>query len=111
LPFSDPILVGRHALISGRIGTDPATDMAAVRMHEELRSLIDEFEAVLARANMTMDDLVSVQIPSPTRPFGNTSTWPMGNALRKALPARGFIGSGRLLKGGRFQMMGIAVRR
>jgi len=29
----------------------------------------------------------------------------------KDLPARGFIGSGPLLKGARFEMMGMAIRR
>jgi enamine deaminase RidA (YjgF/YER057c/UK114 family) len=29
----------------------------------------------------------------------------------KELPARAFIGSGALLKGGRFEMLGVAVKR
>jgi len=58
-----------------------------------------------------MDDLVSVQIFSP-----DVSLWQRFNTaylkrFSKDLPARGFIGSGPLLKGGRFEMMGVAVRR
>jgi 2-iminobutanoate/2-iminopropanoate deaminase len=58
-----------------------------------------------------MDDLVSVQIFAP-----DVSLWePFNTAYVKRfstdLPARGFIASGPLLKGGRFEMMGMAVRR
>ena len=68
------------------------------------------FEAVLAEAGMNMDDLVWVQVYSP-----DISLWERFNAaylkhFSKELPARAFIGSGPLLKGGRFEMMGIAVK-
>ena len=111
LPFSDAVLVGDMLYISGHIGIDPATGMAPESMDEELRLLFDEFEAVLAQARMTMDDLVSVQIFAP-----DVSLWERFNTayvkrFSQDLPARGFIGSGPLLKGGRFEMMGIAVRR
>jgi 2-iminobutanoate/2-iminopropanoate deaminase len=111
LPFSDAVQVGNTLYISGRIGIDPATGMAPASIDEELRLLFDEFAAVLAAAGMTMDDLVSVQIFAP-----DVSLWEHFNPayvrhFSKELPARGFIGSGPLLKGGRFEMMGIAVRR
>ncbi len=111
LPFSDGVLVGDTLYLSGRIGLDPATGMAPASIDEELRLLFDEYEAVLARANMTMDDLVSVQIFAP-----DVSLWERFNAayvrrFSKDLPARAFIGSGPLLKGGRFEMTGIAVRQ
>jgi 2-iminobutanoate/2-iminopropanoate deaminase len=111
LPFSDAVLAGDTLYISGRIGIDPATGLAPASIEEELRLLFDQFEAVLAQARMTMDDLVSVQIFAP-----DVSLWERFNVayvkrFTKELPARGFIGSGALLKGGRFEMMGIAVRR
>jgi 2-iminobutanoate/2-iminopropanoate deaminase len=111
LPFSDAVLVGATLYISGRIGIDPATGMAPASMEEEMRLLFDEFDAVLAKANMTMDDLVSVQIFAP-----DVSLWEQFNVayikrFTKDLPARAFIGSGPLLKGGRFEMTGVAVRR
>ena len=64
LPFSDAVLVGGTLYISGRIGIDPATGVVPASMDEEMRLLFDEFAAVLAQANMTMDDLVSGR-PSP----------------------------------------------
>jgi 2-iminobutanoate/2-iminopropanoate deaminase len=111
LPFSDAVLVGDTLYLSGRIGIDPATGMAPASVNEELRLLFDGFEAVLAQADMTMDDLVWVQIFSP-----DLSLWDRFNAaylrrFSKDLPARAFIASRPLLKGGRFEMMGIALKR
>jgi enamine deaminase RidA (YjgF/YER057c/UK114 family) len=105
------VLVGNTLYISGRIGLDPVTGMAPASIDEEIRLLFDEFEAVLGAANMNMDDLVSVQIFAP-----DVSLWEQFNRayvkrFTKDLPARGFIGSGPLLKGGRFEMMGMAVKR
>jgi 2-iminobutanoate/2-iminopropanoate deaminase len=111
LPFSDAVLVGDTLYLSGRIGLDPATGMAPASIDEELRLLFDGFEAVLAQAKMTMNDLVWVQIYAP-----DVSLWERFNAaylkrFSQDLPARAFIGSGALLKGGRFEMLGVAARR
>jgi len=111
LPFTDAVLAGDTLYLSGRIGIDPATASAPADVGEELRLLFDGFEAVLAQAGMTMDNLVWVQIFSP-----DVSLWKRFNAayvqrFSKELPARAFIGSGPLLFGGRFEMMGTAVRR
>jgi len=111
LPFSDAVLVNDTLYLSGRIGIDPTTGLAAADVDEEIRLLLDGFEAVLAQAHMTMDDLVSVQIFSP-----DVSLWePFNNAyvrrFSKEFPARAFLGSGPLLLNARFEMMGIAVKR
>ena len=111
LPFSDAVLVGDTLYLSGRIGIDPATGLAPADVDEELRLLLDGVEAVLAQAGMTMEDLVWVQVFSP-----DISLWERFNAaylkrFSKQLPARAFIGSGPLLLGGRFEMMGVAVRK
>lgn len=111
LPFSDAVLVDDTLYLSGRIGIDPATGVAPNNIDEELRLLFDGFEAVLAQAQMTMDDLVWVQIYSPA-----VSLWERFNAayvqrFSQELPARAFLGSGPLLKNGRFEMLGAAVRR
>jgi enamine deaminase RidA (YjgF/YER057c/UK114 family) len=111
LPFSDAVLVGDTLYLSGRIGIDPVTGLAPADIDEELRLLFDGFEAVLGQADMTMNDLVWVQVFSP-----DVSLWDRFNAayvkhFSGDLPARAFLGSGALLKGGRFEMMGIAVRK
>jgi 2-iminobutanoate/2-iminopropanoate deaminase len=111
LPFSDAVLVGNTLYLSGRIGIDPASTTAPADVNQELRLLFDGFEAVLAEADMNMDDLVWVQVYSP-----DVSLWEVFNAayvkrFSKELPARAFIGSGKLLKGGRFEMLGVAAKR
>ena len=111
LPFSDGVLVGDTFYLSGRIGIDPVTGQAPSDVDAEITLLLDGVQAVLAEAGMSMDDLVSVQIFSP-----DLSLWePFNEAYVKRfgrdLPARAFIGSGPLLLGGRFELMGIAVRR
>ena len=111
LPFSDAVLVGDTLYLSGRIGIDPVTGQAPADVDAEIKLLLDGVEGVLAEAGMGVDDLVSVQIFSP-----DLSLWEPFNAayvkrFSQALPARAFIGSGPLLLGGRFELMGIAVKR
>lgn len=111
LPFSDAVLVGDTLYLSGRIGIDPVTGQAPADLDAEIKLLLDGVEAVLAEAGMHMDDLVSAQIFCP-----DLSLWGRFNAayvkrFSQELPARAFLGSGPLLLGGRFEMMGIAVKR
>jgi 2-iminobutanoate/2-iminopropanoate deaminase len=110
LPFSDAVLVGDTLYLSGRIGLDPATGAVPSDMDDEVRFLLDGFESVLAQADMTMDDLVWVQVVSP-----DISLWEYFNRgyltrFTKGLPARAFLGSGSLLLRARFEMLGMAVR-
>jgi enamine deaminase RidA (YjgF/YER057c/UK114 family) len=110
LPFSDAVLVGNTLYISGRIGLDPATGTAPANLDAELDLLFEGFQAVLREAEMTMDDLVWVQVYSP-----DVSLWQHFNAayvklFSREFPARAFLGSGPLLMNGRFEMLGIAVK-
>jgi 2-iminobutanoate/2-iminopropanoate deaminase len=111
MPFSDAVLAGEILYISGRIGIDPATGVAPPEIDRELRILFDDFSAVLSRAGMTWDDLVWVQVFSP-----DLTLWDRFNAeyvkhFQGQFPARAFLGSAPLLRNGRFEMMGIAVKR
>ena len=110
LPFSDAVLVNDTLYLSGRIGLDPATGRPPADINEEVRLLLDGFEAVLGEAQMTMNDLVYVQIFCP-----DVSLWePFNQAyvkrFSKEFPARAFLGSGPLLFNARFEMQGIAVK-
>ena len=110
LPFSDAVLIGNTLYLSGRIGIDPATGLAPQSVDVELKFLFDGFRAVLQQAGMSMDDLVWVQVHSP-----DVSLWERFNAayvkfFSREFPARAFLGSGPLLKNGRFEMLGVAVK-
>ncbi len=75
LPFSDGVLLGDTLYISGRIGLNPATGEAPESIDAEIEFLFDGFQAVLRHADMTMDDMVWVQIYSP-----DISLWQQFNA-------------------------------
>jgi 2-iminobutanoate/2-iminopropanoate deaminase len=111
LPFSDGVLIGDTLYLSGRIGTDPATGVAPPEVDRELDLLFSGFSSVLAQAGMTWDDLVWVQVFSP-----DLTLWDRFNAkyvkhFHGDFPARAFLGSAPLLLNGRFEMMGIAVKK
>lgn len=110
LPFSDGVLVGDTFYLSGRIGIDPVTGQAPTDVDAEIKLLLDGVQSVLAEAGMSMDDLVSVQIFSPDLSLWEPFNTAYVERFGRDLPARAFIGSGPLLLGGRFELMGIAVR-
>jgi 2-iminobutanoate/2-iminopropanoate deaminase len=109
-PFSDAVLVGDTLYLAGRIGLEPSgkppADAAA-----EARLALDGIKTVLAEAGMTMDDLVSVQVFCSDLSLFETWNGVYRGYFGKDVPARAFIGTGSLLRGGRFEIQGIAVRR
>lgn len=110
LPFSDAVLAGDTLYISGRIGIDPSSGVVPPEVDEELRILFEDFAAVLKAGGMRWDELVWVQIFSP-----DLSLWERFNAeyvkhFGGEFPARAFLSSA-LLRNGRFEMMGIAVKK
>ena len=111
LPYSDGVLVGNTLYLSGRIGVDPETGKAPQELEKEIRLLLDGIKTTLAAANMTMDDLVTVQIFCPDLSLYDKFNEIYRTYFTKNFPARAFIGSGPLLRGGRFEAQGIAVRR
>lgn len=111
LPFSDAVLVGDTLYMAGRLGLKPGTREVPATAEEEARNVLDQFKAVLAAADMTMDDLVSVQVFCSDVSLFDTWNKVYPTYFTKELPARAFIGSGPLLFGARFEMQAIAVRR
>ena len=110
-PFSDGVLVGNTLYIAGRLGIDPKTGKPPEAVDQEARSLLDGVKSVLSEAGMTMDDLVFVQVFCL-----DLSLYPKFNDVYKSYfgtdyPARAFVGSGPLLRGVRFEMNAIAVKR
>ncbi len=109
--FSNGVLVGETLYVAGHLGLDPKTNQPPATPEEEARLVLDEVKATLARANMTMDDLVQVTVFCP-----DVALWQKFNGVYrgyfgKDFPARAFIGSGPLLLGARFEVQGIAVKR
>ena len=111
LPYSDGVLVGDTLYLAGKIGIDPQTGKPPEDVEKEIRLLLDGMKTTLAAADMTMDDLVSVQIFCPDLSLYEKFNEVYRTYFTKNFPARAFIGSGPLLRGGRFESQGIAVRR
>ena len=109
-PFSDAVLIGNTLYLSGRIGLDASGKKVPDEVESEARNVMDGIQMVLETAGMRMDDLVYVQVFCP-----DVSLWERFNSVycayfKNKLPARAFIGSGRLLFDARFEVQGIAVR-
>ena len=111
LPYSDAVLAGNTLYLAGRIGVDPETGKPPAELEKEIRFLLDGMKTTLAAAEMTMDDLVSVQVFCPDLTLYEKFNEIYRTYFVKDFPARAFIGSGPLLRGGRFEAQGIAVRR
>jgi reactive intermediate/imine deaminase len=111
LPFSDAVRIDNTLYISGRIGFEPGTMNVRASAEQEARNLLDGIQAVLRIANMSMDDLVYVQLFCPDVSLFETFNSVYRGYFTKELPARAFLGSGPLLFNARFEMMGIAVKR
>lgn len=110
-PFSHGVLLDGTLFLSGRIGLDEKTGKIPDDIEAEVRNLMEEVRAILAKAGMTMDNLVYVQVFST-----DVSLWDRFNSVYTTffngeLPARAFIGSGPLLFGAHFEIQGIAIRQ
>ena len=111
LPFSNGVLVGDTLYLAGHIGLEPKTQKPPASAEEEARLVLEQFKVTLARADMTMEDLVYVQVFCPDVSLWETFNKVYRTHFGKDFPARAFIGSGPLLYGARFEVQGIAVRR
>ena len=110
-PFSHAVLAGHTLYLSGGLGLDPKTMAPPAEVEDEVRLLLDGMKAKLALADMTMDDLVSVQIFCDDIALYGTFNAIYATYFKDGYPARAFIGSGPLLFGAHFEIQGIAVRR
>lgn len=112
-PFSTAVQVNDTTWISGYIGIDPKTGKPPADVDQEITMLLDGFKRNLGRCGLTMDDLVMVQVYC-----SDVSLFDRFNAKYVTyfngsgeLPARAFLGSGPLLFGARFEILGTAVKR
>ena len=111
VPYSDAVLVGNTMYVAGRTGSDPKNGVVPQDVEQESGFLLDSFKTTLAKGGMTMDDVVMVQIHCPDLSLYNKFNAAYRTYFSRDLPARAFLGSGPLLGGAHFEMLGIAVRR
>ena len=110
LPYSNAVLVGDTLYLAGAIGLDPETGAPPATIKEEVQILMDGMKRRLEMVGMTMDDLVDVKIFCPDLALYGEFNEIYRTYFKDHYPARAFIGSGPLLRGGHFEITGIAVR-
>ncbi len=111
LPFSHAVLAGETLYISGGLGLDPKTGAPPEDLEQEIRNVLDDMKQKLKLAGMDMDDLVRVQVFCPDLSLYGRFNDVYRTYFKGDFPARAFIGSGPLLRGAHFEVMGTAVKR
>jgi len=111
LPFSDAVLVGETLYIAGHIGLEEKTGAPPASAEDEARLAMNEIKQTVEAAGMTMDDLVSVQIFCTDLKLYETFNGVYKTYFHGDFPARSFIGTDKLLRGGKYEVLGIAVKK
>lgn len=108
-PFSGAVMAGNTLYLSGQLGAGANNKPETAEL--EATAVLNNVKNLLAKADMTMDDLATVTIfASNTADYAAFNTVYRGY-FTKEFPARAFIGAGPLLFGARFEVQAIAVKR
>lgn len=108
LPVSSGVLVGNTLYIAGTTGVDPTTK-GPVTPEEEARLVMNSVKQVVEQANMTMDDIVSLQVFCTDLKNYDAFNGVYQTYFHGDFPARAFVSAPTLLFGARFEVMGIAI--
>jgi 2-iminobutanoate/2-iminopropanoate deaminase len=111
VPYTDAVLAGNTLYVAGRTGIDPKSGAIPQDVQQEIKFLMDSFKTALANGGMTTDDVVMVQVHCPDLSLYNKFNAIYLTYFSKQLPPRAFLGSGPLLGGAHFEMLGVAVKR
>ena len=111
LPFSDGVLVGNTLYIAGHIGLDAKTEAPPASAEDEAHLVMDGVKQTVESAGLTMDDVVSVQIFCTDLKLYDTFNAVYKTYFHSDFPARAFLGAASLVRGARFEVMGIAVKK
>lgn len=110
LPFSEAVRVDDTLYLAGQLGVKPGTlELAPGGIEGEARQAMENIRAVLARNDLTLDDLVKC-----TAMLADISEWERFNAVYRTFfdkhyPARSAFGTSGLGLGGRVEIECIAA--
>ncbi len=112
LPFSAGIELNDTVYVAGHLGVDLTAAVKAppADPEEESRMVLRSVERTLQESNMSMDDLVDVEIYCTDLRLYSAFNKVYASTFHKSYPARAFIGVDKLLFGAHFEVTGIAVR-
>jgi len=111
LPFSDAVLVGNTLYIAGHIGLDAKTGAPPASAEDEARLVMDGIKQTVESAGLTMDDVVSMQVFCTDLKFYDTFNSVYKTYFHGDYPARAFVGISNLLRGGKYEVLGIAIKK
>jgi 2-iminobutanoate/2-iminopropanoate deaminase len=111
VPFSDGVLIGNTLYLAGSIGLDPKTGQPPASAEDEARLAMDATKQTVEAAGLSMDDVVSIQVFCTDLKLYATFNNVYKTYFHGDFPARAFIGVDKLVRDGRFEVMGIAVKR
>jgi reactive intermediate/imine deaminase len=111
LPFSDGVLVGNTLYIAGHIGLDTKTGKPPASVEEEAHLVMEGVKQTVELAGLTMDDVVSIQVFCTDLKFYDTFNGVYKTYFHGDYPARAFVGASNLLRGGKFEVLGVAIKK
>ncbi len=103
-------MVGDTFYVSGNLGLGPDQTVPDTPQ-EEARNVLTNVQDTLTAAGLTMDDLVMVQVYSSDVADYEAFNEVYRTFFTREFPARAYLGSGTLLYGARFEVLGVAVKR
>jgi 2-iminobutanoate/2-iminopropanoate deaminase len=110
LPFSDGVLVGNTLYVAGHLGLDK-TGKPPATAEEEATLALNGIKETVEAAGMTMDDVVWIQIACTDLALYDTFNKIYRTYFHDQYPARAFLGTNALLRGAKFEVMAIAVKK
>ena len=110
LPFSDAVLSGDTLYVAGHLGIDPHTGNAPTDPAAEARLVMEGVKRTIEAAGLTMDDLVSVTVYCTDLQLYDSFNAIYRSYFHGHYPARAFIGTDKLLRGGHFEVQGVAIK-
>ena len=110
LPFSDGVLVGNTLYVAGHLGLDK-TGKPPASPEEEATLAMDGIKETVEHAGLTMDDVVSIQVFCADLTQYDTFNKVYRTYFHDQFPARAFVGSNALLRGAKFEVLAIAIKK
>jgi 2-iminobutanoate/2-iminopropanoate deaminase len=111
LPISDGVMVGNTLYIAGHIGLDPKTSLPPTEAETEAKAVMEATKQTVEAAGLTMDDVVTMQIFCTDLSLYGTFNDVYKTYFHGEYPARSFLGAAKLSREGRFEVLGVAVKK
>jgi 2-iminobutanoate/2-iminopropanoate deaminase len=108
-PLRSAVLAGDTLYVSGQLDLD-AHGNPGKTPEEAARIALDNVGKVLTTNGFTFDDLVLVQVFAADLASFDAFNKVYRTYFKGPMPARAFIGAGSLLRGGHYEVLGIAVK-